>query len=172
MTVTITPGERILFGNEHWRSHRAISEIEVYCDLIDNLQKRIEALPTRGKEEQVTLTNVQTVLSSYAFEIGVKSLWALDHPADSVPHTHDLLGLYDGLSEDSIDLLDRLRMTKEAFVHWREPFVNSRYSMESGSRDVAVYQTEFLRAFAKLLKDKLEKTKKKVIRSASTIVLD
>ena len=110
MTVTIIPIERVLFGNEHWRSHRAIAEIEVYCDLIDDLQKRIEALPTRGKEEQVTLSNVQTVLSSYAFEIGVKSLWALDHPMDKVPHTHDLLGLYGGLSEDSIDLLDRFCM--------------------------------------------------------------
>ena len=38
--------------------------------------------------------------------------------------------------------------------------------MESGSRDVAVYQTEFLRSLAQSLKDKLQETKEKVFRLA------
>ena len=80
MPVNAIPIERFMFGNEHWRSNRAIDEIEVYCDLLDILQERIEALQTRGKDEEVTLTNVKSVISSYAFEIGVKSLWALDNP--------------------------------------------------------------------------------------------
>ena len=166
MPVGAIPTDRFLFGNEHWRSNRAIDEIEVYCDLLDVLQERIETLQTRGKDEEVTLTNVKAVISSYAFEIGLKSLWALDHPTDSVPTTHDLLELYDRLSEETVDSLNRLHMTKEAFVNWPKPFISNRYSMESGSRDITVYQTGFLRSLAQLLKDKLQKTRKSVFRTA------
>ena len=162
ISVGAIPIERFLFGNEHWRSNRAINEIEVYCDLLDGLQERIDGLQTRGKDEEVTLTNVKAVTSSYAFEIGVKSLWALDHPTDSVPTIHDLLELYDGLSGETVDSLNRLHMTKEAFVNWPKPFISNRYSMESGDRGISVYQTEFLRSLAQLLKDKLEETRKTV----------
>ena len=37
-TVSI-PIERLMFGNEHWRSHLAIDEVEVYCDLLDQTRK-------------------------------------------------------------------------------------------------------------------------------------
>ncbi len=166
--VGAIPIERFLFGNEHWRSHRAIDEIEVYCDLLDGLQERVDGLQTRGKDEEVTLTNVKAVISSYSFEIGVKSLWALDHPSDSVPITHDLLALYNGLSEETVDSLNRLHMTKEAFVDWRIPFISNRYSMESGEREISVYQTEFLRSLAHLLKDKLEETRMRLFKPAHT----
>ena len=164
MPVGAIPIDRILFGNEHWRSNRAMGEIEVHCDLLDCLQERIEALHTRGKDEEVTLTNVKSMISSYAFEIGLKSLWALDHPTDSVPTTHDLAKLYDELSEGTVDSLNGLHMTKEAFVMWPKPFVSNRYSMESGSRDITVYQTEFLRSLAQLLRDKLQRSRKTVFR--------
>ena len=85
MPIESMPIERFLFGNEHWRSFRAIDELEVYCDLLDSLQARIESLDIRGKDEEVTLINVQAVLSSYAVEIAMKSLWALDNPAKRVP---------------------------------------------------------------------------------------
>ncbi len=166
MPVNAIHIERFMFGNEHWRSNRAIDEIEVYCDLLDCLQERIDALHTRGKDEEATLTNVKAVISSYAFEIGVKSLWALDHLTDRVPTTHDLATLYDELSEGTVDSLNRLHMTKQAFVNWPKPFLSNRYSMESGSRDITVYQTEFLRSLAQLLKDKLQETRKMVLRPA------
>ena len=40
----------------------------------------------RGKTEEVALMNVKALISGYAFEIGVKSLWALDYPSCTVPH--------------------------------------------------------------------------------------
>ena len=83
--------EQFMFGNRHWRSYRAVDEIEVYCDLLENLQDRIDSLETPGKDEEVTLSNVQAVISSYAFEIAMKSLWALDNsyklfPTDDLPY--------------------------------------------------------------------------------------
>ena len=164
MPVGAIPIDRFLFGNENWRSNRAIDEIEVYCDLLDVLQERIEALQTRGKDEEVTLTNVKSVISSYAFEIGVKSLWALDNPERRVPKKHDLLKLYDGLSEGTVDSLNRLHMTKEAFVKWPTPFTSNRYSMETADRDITVYQTEFLRSLTQFLRDKLQETRKTAFR--------
>ena len=100
-TISI-PMERFLFGNEQWRSYRAINEVEIYCDLLKNLQDRIDSLVTRGKDEEVTLTNVQAVISSYAIEIAMKSLWALDNPAECVPHKHNLVIIFDGLQEDTV----------------------------------------------------------------------
>ena len=44
MTDGIIPLERVLFGNEHWRSHRAINQIEIYCELLEHLQDKIDAL--------------------------------------------------------------------------------------------------------------------------------
>ena len=54
-TITM-PAYRILFGNEHWRTYRAVSEINVYCDMLDHLRERTESLETRGKDEEATLT--------------------------------------------------------------------------------------------------------------------
>ena len=51
MSTISIPIERIVFGNEHWRSYRAIDEIEVYCDILGNLQTRIDSLETRYKDE-------------------------------------------------------------------------------------------------------------------------
>ena len=69
---------KVPVGNENWRSYRAIDEIEIYCDLLENLQNRKDTLRTRSKDEDATLTNAQAGISSYALEIAMKSLWALD----------------------------------------------------------------------------------------------
>ena len=66
---------------------------------LDHLQSKIDALEIRGKDEEVTLINVQAVLSSYAVEIATKSLWALDHPDGSSPHTHNLVNIFDQLED-------------------------------------------------------------------------
>ncbi len=164
MSVVSIPIERLVFGNEHWRSNRAIDEIEVYCDLLDCLQKRIDALTTRGKGEEVTLANVEAVISSYAMEIGIKSLWALDNPMNKVPTTHNLIILFNRLSEGTVDSLNRFHLTKKVLEDWPQPFLSNRYSMESGSRDIAVYMARFLRSLVQLLKDKLEETRRMVLR--------
>ena len=162
-TISI-PMERFLFGNEHWRSYRAIDEVEVYCDLLENLQDRIDSLETRGKDEEVTLTNVQAVISSYALEIAMKSLWAFDNPAQCVPHEHNLGIIFDGLQEDTVRSLKRLELTREVLREWPTPFVSNRYSMESSSRDITVYPTQLLRSLIGLLQDKLEDTRETLLK--------
>ncbi len=159
MATKVIPIERFLFGNEHWRSYRAIDEVEVYCGLLENLQGKIDSLEIRGKDEEVTLTNVQAVLSSYAFEIALKSLWALDNPTKRVRHTHNLPTIFCELKEETVESLARLQFTGETLVGSPAPFQSNRYSMESRSRDITVYQTPFLSSVVQLLKERLEGTK-------------
>ena len=164
MSSISMPFERLLFGNEHWRSYRAINEIEIYCDLLDNLQNRIDSLETRGGEEEVTLINVQAVNSSYAFEIAMKSLWALDNPTKCVPHEHDLVMRFDGLREETVRSLKRLRLTREVLVSCPKPFYSNRYSMEQRNRDITVYPPELLRALVQLLREKLEGSREALLK--------
>lgn len=160
------PIERFLFGNENWRSHHAVDEIGVFCDLLDGLQARIDSLQTRGKDEEVTLVNVQAVISSYAIEIAMKSLWALDNSPTTPPrgyNGHDLLKLFDGLKKETIDSLGRLQLTRKNLEIFPSPFPTNRYSMESGSRDIAVYDAGLLRQLAQLLSDKLEQSRNELL---------
>ena len=159
MPTISMPIERFFFGNEHWRSNRAIDEIEIYCDLLENLQDRIDSLETRGKDEEATLINVQAVMSSYAVEIAMKSLWALDNPAESVPHIHNLAIIFDGLKDATVRSLKLLQLTREVLETQPSPFFSNRYSMECSSRDITVYQTRFLRSLIQLLKDKVAETR-------------
>ena len=159
MATKVIPIGRFLFGNEHWRSYRAIDEVEVYCELLEDLQGKIDSLEIRGKNEVVTLINIQAVLSSYAFEIALKSLWALDNPTKGVPHTHNLSTIFRELKEETVKSLVRLQFSGETLVGAPTPFLSNRYSMESCSRDITVYQTPFLRSVVQLLKERLEETK-------------
>ena len=154
------PIERLLFGNEHWRPHRAIREMEIYCDLLDGLQERVHSLKTPGKAEEAALSNVDSVISSYAFEIGMKSLWALDNTPRCVPHTHDLLSLFDELKAETKESLRQLELTRNELVNYSTPFFSNRYSMEKGNRDFTAYQPQFLRSLSKLVQERLEETKK------------
>ena len=158
------PIERLLFGNENWRTFRAIDEIEIYCGLVDDLQDRIDTLETRGKDEEASLSNVQAVLSSYAFEIAMKSLWALDNPTQAVPRQHDIVAIFEGFKVETVRSLERLQLSREVLEDWPKPFVSNRYSMENGSRDIAVYKTSFLRALVQLLSCKIEETRMELHR--------
>ena len=100
MTAISIPLERFFFGNEHWDSDLAIDEINIYCELLEHLQDKIDSLGTRGKDEELTLLNVQAVISSYAFEIAMKSLWALDNPDKTVPQKHNLVAIWGGEGRD------------------------------------------------------------------------
>ena len=155
--------DKFMFGNEHWRSYRAADEIEIYCDVLEFLQGRIESLETRGKDEEVTLVNVQAVNSSYALEIAIKSLWALDHPDDTVLRTHDLLELFDGLNEQTQKALERLHWTKSTVEGWPKPFLSNRYSMEEDGRVITVYPSLTLRPLAQLLRDKTEEAREALL---------
>lgn len=166
MSVIPIPTERFLLGNEHWRSYRAIDEIGVYCDLLDVLQDRIDSLQVRGKDEEVTLFNVQAVISRYAFEIAMKSLWALDNSPATPPRGrdgHNLLIMFDDLKKETVESLGRIQLTKEVLKDFPSPFLNNRYSMEASSEDIVVYKVGLLRSLAQLLRDKLDQTRKEMI---------
>ena len=164
MTTNCIPIERFLFGNEHWRSYHAINETEVYCDILDNLQARIDSLEVRGKDEGVTLTNVQAVISGYAIEIAMKSLWALDNSPKTVPHEHNLAIIFDGLKEETVKSLQQLQLTRKDLESSPQPFLSNRYSMEHSRRSVTIYKTEFLRSLIDLLREKLEETKEALFK--------
>ena len=164
MTHSSIPIQRIIFGNENWRSTRAIDEIEIYCDLLELLQTRIDSLGTRGESEEVTLVNVQAVISGYAIEIALKSLWALDNSPDTVPHKHNLLVIFDGLTEETKDSLRQLLLSRDELQKWPTPFTTNRYSMECGTREVTVYDAQFLRSLIQLLKDRLEEVRETLMR--------
>ena len=164
MTIISVSFERFAFGNEHWRAYRAMDEIEIYCDLLENLQDRIDSLETRGKDEEVTLCNVQAVISSYAFEIAMKSLWALDNPSETVPPTHDLPTIFDGLEEETVKALKRLHLTREELEFRPKPFLSNRYSMECSDRSISVFPSRTLRPLVQLLKDKLEESRESLLK--------
>ena len=161
---TKIPMERFFFGNEHWRSNRAIDEIAVYCDLLDHLQDRMDALETPGGDEEIALLNTQAVLSGYAIEIAMKSLWALDNTPQKVPREHSLVVIFDGLKQETVESLKRLQLTRKQLERWPKPFVSNRYSMEEGTRDITVYETQFLRSAIQLLQDKIKDTREALTR--------
>ena len=102
-TIPIT--RSTLIGHDYWRSHRAIDEIEVYCDLLDILEHRRADQDKQGRKERATLLNVEAVIGSYALEIGMKSLWALDNPKGIVKELrHNIEKVHDGLKPGTVRL--------------------------------------------------------------------
>lgn len=163
MTFISMSMEKFIFGNENWRASYAADEIEIYSDVLEFLQERIESSKIRAKDEEVMLLNAQAVNGSYAFEIAIKSLWALDYPDDAVPRTHDLLQLFDGLAEDTVKALDLLQCTREVVERCPKPFLSNRYSMEQSDREFIVYEPPLLRAIAAMLREKTEKTRESLV---------
>ena len=164
-TIPIT--RSALIGHEYWRSYRAIDEIEVYCDLLDILAHRRTGQENQVRKRRATLFNVEAVISSYALEVGLKSLWALDNPKGIVRILgHNLDKAYDGLKPGTIDSLKLLGLTREGLAKVPKPFESNRYSMESSGREISVYDSGFLRRLAQLLSDRLDQTRKELISPA------
>ena len=150
--------ERFKFGNVDWRSHRAIREIDVYCDLIEMVQGRIDSLESRGGEEEIAFKSVRAVLSSYVLEVTMKSFWALDNPTKCVPYTHDLPTIYKGFKVETTRTLAQYGIVRESFDDFPKPFLTNRYSMEGSTREFVSYRLEFLRSLNLALKQKLEES--------------
>ena len=161
--------DRLLFGHEYWSSGDAIDEIKIYCELLDHLQDKIDALEITGEGEEVTLINVQAVLSSYAIEIAMKSLWALDHPDGSIPHTHNLAVIFDELKDETKKSLEGLRLNRQVLARMPTPFTSNRYSMEHVDKEISVYKAPFLRDVTQLLRDKLEENREALLQSADIL---
>ncbi len=173
--------KRSFSKEDPWHPHHAINEIEVYSDLLDHLQDRIDCLKPRDGNERVALINVQAVLSSYAFEIAMKSLWALDHLYESVPHEHSVVKIFNGLKDETKKSLEEFQLTRQVLEGTPKPFVTNRYSMEHeicstiqdgyymerDRRSVTLYSQLLLRKLAQILRDKV-----KDIEGASPILLE
>ena len=174
MTAISIPLERFFFGNEHWDSDLAIDEINIYCELLEHLQDKIDSLGTRGKDEELTLLNVQAVISSYAFEIAMKSLWALDNPDKTVPQKHNLVAILGGVKAETVKSLERLQQTSQKLKGMPQPFVSNRYSMEwrnGASAKTIVYPAPLLRALTQLLRDKLEENRETLSKLHNTFTV-
>ena len=160
--------ERIVFGSEYWSTPGAIDEIEIYCDLLDNLQERIDSLETRGKGEEATLIDVQAVISSYAFEIAMKSFWALNNSNKKVPKEHNLLKIFDELAEETVKSFNRLGLTRGILEYSPEPFKSNRYSMELIEKRFLIPPARLLRSLIKLLGDKLDESREMLFKPLKT----
>ena len=171
MSISI-PIERLLFGHENWSVFCAEGEIAVYCDLIDDLQSKLYLLQD-GNREEAAMVSVQAVISSYALEIGLKSLWALDNAPksavrtrDKVPHIHCLLTIFDGLSEETTEKLEQIGLTRPALEEFPKPFFSNRYSMEHRSNRLVSYDGGFLRKLGQLLEETLDLRRKELMSPA------
>ena len=167
-----------------WHPHHAVNEIEIYCDLLEHLQDRIDCLETRGRDEEVALLNVQAVISSYAIEIALKSFWALDRPGESVRRTHDLVKIFDGLKDETKKSLGGLQLPRHLLERAPAPFISNRYSMEHDihftiqdgyymerdRRVVTLYRSLLLRKLAQILRDTLEDMGEEISKALFTAV--
>ena len=123
--------EKFFGGNENWDTSTAIDEIKVYCILIDHLDDKIDLLENSDKNEKSAMI-MQAVISSYAIELAMKSLCALDNPDNYVPHQHDLTKILEKLNTDTVKSLDHLSHEE---LKSPAPFVSNRYLMENHKRD-------------------------------------
>ena len=175
--IKFTVDRRFLAGSEHWSSPLAVDEMEIYCDLLENLEHRIDSLEIQGKLDEVTLLRAHAVISSYALEIAMKSLWALDHPDKTVYHTHNLLKFFDELKAETQESIVRLQLTREVLEESPKPFYDNRYSMEYDDkrddredkgrkkrREYVVYWASELRSLVQLIGDNLEESRESRLR--------
>lgn len=168
MADGVVPLERLLLRNEHWRSYYAINEMEIYGELLEYLQEKIDALETSQKEEKTALIYVQAVISSYAFEIAMKSLWALDFSDECVPRTYDLVAILDALKDETKRSLEGFHLTRQVLERMLTPFTSNRYSMEGVKERVIVYEAPGLRDLAQLLTEEIEENRKALLTSPNT----
>lgn len=161
-----------MFFSEYdpWHPHHAVNEIEVYCDLLEHLQDRIECLEARDRDEKVALLNAQAVINGYAIEIAMKSFWALDHPGERVPKKHSLVIIFDGLKDETKKTLEGLKLTHQVLERAPTPFISNRYSMEHDicttiqdgyaverdKRRITLYHPRLLRKLAQILRDTMK----------------
>lgn len=93
---------RLIDVNENWSTTNAIEQIEVYCEVLEHLEISDKS---SSKDDRDARSNVRAVNSSYAFEIAMKSFWALDNPEDKMIYTHKLLEILNGLRKDTLESL-------------------------------------------------------------------
>ena len=159
--------EKFFGGNEYWDTSTAIDEIKVYCILIDHLDDKIDLLENSDKNEKSAMINVQAVISSYAIELAMKSLCALDNPDNNVPHEHDLTKILEKLNTDTVKSLERLHLSHEELKRFPAPFVSNRYLMEYDKRDsrIVVYPPPLLRELTQMLEDKIKDAWRAILES-------
>ena len=118
----------------NWNVLAAIDEIEAYSDLLDGWEKETDSGGI-SNNKRVGLISAQAIMSSYAFEIAIKSFFELDNPDRGVPATHNLVTLYDELNDDTKKLLKQVKITGQNLKDDPEPFLSNRYSMGYDCRE-------------------------------------
>ena len=160
--------------NESWSTTNAIEQIEVYCEVLEHLEMSDKS---NSKSDRYARLNVRAVNSSYAFEIAMKSFWALDNPENEMTRTHKLLKIINGLREDTLESLKQIGVTRESICNGlKEPFIFNRYSMERREIEscdsitsysplmfCAPYTSQFLRDVNETLKKMLAKRRDEVL---------
>lgn len=112
-----------------WNVFVAINEVQAFSDLIDEWGE--ETGRREGcKQRRSGLISTQAIMSSYAFEIAIKTLVWIDNPHEGVEATHDLLKLYRELKEDTKARLEKIGVTYQSLSKDHSPFVKNRYPME------------------------------------------
>ena len=160
--INRTPMTRILFGHDYWRSERAANEIDEYVKLLGKLDDEMDNIvSTSGRnvlsrqQEAIPKMTAYAVISGYALEVGIKSLWALEHPSEKVRRTHKLLGFYDQLTPSTKKTLRDMRLTRGELENCPNPFEANRYSMENGTKELMLHDPSFLKSLSLLIRSKL-----------------
>ena len=112
-----------------WNVFIAIDEIESFADLIDEWEKETNGMEG-CKQRRSGLISTQAIMSSYAFEVAIKTLVWMDNPYKGVAAIHDLPELYKELKEDTKAGLEQIGITYQELKRNPMPVVSSRYLME------------------------------------------
>ena len=86
-------------------------------------------------------------ISGIRMEVGIKSLWALEHPSEKVRRTHKLLGFYDQLTPSTKKTLRDMRLTRGELENCPKPFEANVSSMENELDVLGAAHPSFLKRF-------------------------
>ena len=112
-----------------WNVFIAIDEIESFADLINEWEKEISEID-RCNQKRFGLIDTQEIISSYAFEVAIKTLVWMDNPYKGFAPIHNLPELYKELKEDTKAGLEQIGITHQELKKNPMPVTSSRYSME------------------------------------------
>ena len=118
---------RFVHISESWETVNAINQMDVHCELVEFLEYKIN---TSSGSKKASYCDAAALISSYSFEIAMKSFWALDNPHHNVPRTHKLTKLLKGLNKDTKKELESIGINSKFLQKLPAPFIFNRYSME------------------------------------------
>ena len=113
-----------------WCSLQAISELQGYCDLVSEWEKEIESTEV-CKDRKCALIDTTAIMSSYALEIAIKSLFPMDKFTCGSRVYTNLLKLYDNKDMKKIQDFKQAGITRQFLENNRAPFIEKLGSMDN-----------------------------------------